>query len=155
MAWGQVARGWQRPIGSPRVDGNRSVSKWCALTALKGAELNFTFVPWRWSCRPWQLLRGGRQRATGAFRPWAWRPSPPRGASGRPPWGSGYALEEEGTSELHTLLHIEETPPPTDGWGALQPAARGNTASFWRSGVLKTSARGDGTACDGLHIYFA
>lgn len=65
--------------------------------------LRFTFVPWDLVRLPWQRRRGVRQPARGESRlRWRW-PSLPRGASGRPLWGSGFALDREEEETHHSV----------------------------------------------------
>lgn len=55
--------------------------------------LRFTFVPRGSTRRPWRRQHGARRPMTGEHRPMPRWPSPPRAASDRPPWGSGFALD--------------------------------------------------------------
>lgn len=55
--------------------------------------LRFTFVPWGSAHHPWRRRSGALQPVRGESRLMSRWPSPPRGASDRPPLGSGFALD--------------------------------------------------------------
>lgn len=66
--------------------------------------LRFTFVPRGLTRRPWRRRRrGARRPMRGEPRPMSRWPSPPRGASDRPPWGSGFALDR-GRGRRETVI---------------------------------------------------
>lgn len=70
--------------------------------------LRFTFVPGGLTRRPWRRRRrGARRPMRGEPHPMTRWPSPPRGASDRPPWGSGFALERvKERGEIYIIMGI-------------------------------------------------